>query len=251
MIDAVALTTDAWTSLAEHSYITGTCHVINDDIILCSFVLETIEVKESHTSINLLEQLQTILTNWDLDNKSIVFVSDNASDISHALRDLGCYTWLGCMAHNINLIVQVGLKEECISKIIGKIKNIVKYIRQIINARNSLRAYEKSHNLPELTVVQECETRWNSCHDMIQRIIDLFGPISDTLARCDREDLMLTVPDLKLMEALVSFLNKFKSATVYLSGQLYTTSSLMKPIMEKLKKHLATNPNDHPIIKKI
>ena len=44
-------------------------------------------------------------------------------------------------------------------KNIGKIKNIVKYIRQIINARNSLRAYEKSHNLPELTVVQECETR--------------------------------------------------------------------------------------------
>ncbi|CAL4100063.1 unnamed protein product, partial [Meganyctiphanes norvegica] len=34
---------------------TVTCHVITNNIILCSFVLETIEFKKSHKSINLLE----------------------------------------------------------------------------------------------------------------------------------------------------------------------------------------------------
>ena len=45
-------TTDAWTSDAQHSYITVTCHIIDSDFKLHSFVLETFEITVRHTSEN-------------------------------------------------------------------------------------------------------------------------------------------------------------------------------------------------------
>ena len=56
--DSVALTTDCWTSLAQHSYITMTCHVIDKEMNLQSFVLDTLAMDVSHTSENLLLEVR-------------------------------------------------------------------------------------------------------------------------------------------------------------------------------------------------
>ena len=109
-VDSVALTTDCWTSIAQDSYITMTCHVIDKDMNLKYFVLDTLAMDVSHTSENLLLEVKKILNNWKISDKNIVFVSDNTSDITKALSDLGGFPWIGCMAHTIYLIVQAGIK---------------------------------------------------------------------------------------------------------------------------------------------
>ena len=75
----------------EHSYITVTSHAIDSNFKLHSFVLETFEMKISHTSENLLQEISKVLSDWKLSHKHLNFVSDNASDIMHALNDLSAY----------------------------------------------------------------------------------------------------------------------------------------------------------------
>ena len=41
----ISLTTDAWKSFAKQSYITLTCHIIDDECKLHNFVLDTTEIK--------------------------------------------------------------------------------------------------------------------------------------------------------------------------------------------------------------
>ena len=41
----ISLTKDAWKSFAKHSYITVTCHIIDDECNLQQFLLDTTEIK--------------------------------------------------------------------------------------------------------------------------------------------------------------------------------------------------------------
>ena len=42
----IGLTTDAWTSMVQQSYITVTAHIIDEDCKLVSYVLDTAEIKK-------------------------------------------------------------------------------------------------------------------------------------------------------------------------------------------------------------
>ena len=45
-VSSIALTTDCWTCLANHSYMTITCHIINEEMVLENFVLDTQGMKK-------------------------------------------------------------------------------------------------------------------------------------------------------------------------------------------------------------
>ena len=124
-INNIAFTTDAWTSIGEHSYITVTCHVIDSKFKIHSFALETFEMKSTHTSENLLNAIKNVLSDWKLSEKHITFVSDNASDIKHALKDLGNFDWLGCTAHNLNLVVKKATKVHEAHDLVVRCKSVL------------------------------------------------------------------------------------------------------------------------------
>ena len=44
-----------------------------------------------------------MIEEWDISDKHIIFVTDNASDIKRAICDLSTYKWIGCFAHTLNL----------------------------------------------------------------------------------------------------------------------------------------------------
>ena len=52
-----SLTTDAWTSKANHSCITHTVHYINEVWELCCRLLDTTEITTEHTAINVADEL--------------------------------------------------------------------------------------------------------------------------------------------------------------------------------------------------
>ena len=249
--DSVALTTDCWTSLAQHSYITMTCHVIDKEMNLQSFVLDTLAMDVSHTSENLLLEVRKILDNWEISDKNIVFVSDNASDIAKALSELGEFPWIGCMAHTINLIVQAGLKEPNVAKLISHLKSIVTFFRQSNNAANQLRKYNKENNLQNYTLIQQVDHRWNSDLDMIERQITIRTGLNQIMADLQKKDYLITAEHLIKMKKLVDLLKCFKGATEILSGQNYPTSSLILPILRRMKTHLDIKADDSKMVKDV
>ena len=76
----LSLTTDAWKSFSKQSYITITCHIIDDQGKLHEFILNTTEIKKRHTSVNLFQHIQKVLSDWGLESIEGVTLNRNNSD---------------------------------------------------------------------------------------------------------------------------------------------------------------------------
>ena len=90
---------------------------------------------------------------------------------------------------------------------------------------------------------------------MFERLKVLFFPLQETVTLKDKPHLLLTATDFALLSALTDVLAPFKSFTKILSGENYPTGSLIKPIIQKLKKYILNDapPKDYenPLITEV
>lgn len=161
-----SLTTDGWTSRNPTSYVTYTLHLVIEHQVR-SFVLATQELSEKHTAQNLTSHLAKTLSEWgiidiqtladnpneedglvDEDNpidpfssvplrelRQIVITTDNASNISKAIKDSGTQH-VRCFAHTINLGVQKFISS--ISDHLARVRAIVKFFHRSPSAAAKL-----------------------------------------------------------------------------------------------------------------
>ena len=81
----VAMTTDLWTSVATHGYITVTAHYISTEWQLMSVMLATRRVEERHTGENVASILNDIQTEFKV-KKVSALTTDNVSNMQVAAR---------------------------------------------------------------------------------------------------------------------------------------------------------------------
>lgn len=122
MSSNVSLTTDCWTNSHADSFITLTAHFINEQWQLSTLNLATGPFNERHTAENLLDFLNKELEFWQINSKTTLIVSDNASNIVSALR-MSQYDNMGCNAHKLNLIVQNSFKNSHVTVLRNKVRN--------------------------------------------------------------------------------------------------------------------------------
>ena len=65
-VESCSLTTDFWTSRAAKSYITVTCHFIDDKWPIKSYVLATYNVEASHMAKTVAHELEEIASRWKI-----------------------------------------------------------------------------------------------------------------------------------------------------------------------------------------
>ena len=70
-LSGAGVTTDGWTSLATQGYVTVTLHFIDKEWNLKSIVLETKELKGSHTAEHLKDALLCTFNDWNLSDVHI------------------------------------------------------------------------------------------------------------------------------------------------------------------------------------
>ena len=87
-------------------YVTLTCHLVDDNFELKSFVLTTTEGAEDHTSENLVTVLDAIMMDWEISDKIVGTSTDNGSNIIKAVRDIGSFS-MPCVGQTLNLAVNV------------------------------------------------------------------------------------------------------------------------------------------------
>ncbi|GMF29752.1 unnamed protein product [Phytophthora fragariaefolia] len=102
-----------------------------------------------------------------------------------------------------------------------------------------------------LRVQVDCPTRWNSCWEMLQRLIVLesslvrfFAYLGSSPGRVEfagMEDKLWRpkASDWLTIKCLTSLLAPFGAATTALSGQQYPTMALVVPILHSVRKHLS------------
>lgn len=85
---SVACTSDCWSSLSQHSYITINAHIIDDLWCPNLYTLTTHEMEESHTAVNLAHQLEDTFDKWEIGRNVMTVVTDNARIIVNAVNSL-------------------------------------------------------------------------------------------------------------------------------------------------------------------
>jgi hypothetical protein len=118
-VSHVSMTCDLWSFRANKSFLTVTCHFIDNDYKMRCTVLSTNKMDINHTSENIATEINLIIKDWDIVNKVVTIVTDNSSSMIIACQILKI-SHLPCFAHTINLVVQDLLKLKEVVCVIKK-----------------------------------------------------------------------------------------------------------------------------------
>lgn len=215
-IEYVAITFDAWTSVATESYVTVTCHFVDKDFCLKSAVLSTKPLPEvNHTAHNLSEALKAIFSEWEINEKITCIVSDNANNMISTCNLLQ-KRHMPCFAHSLNLVVQDCLPG--VSGILKRVKIIVTYFKSSYVAMDT---FKKEQNTKEpLKLLQEVPTRWNSSFYMIERVIKTNEALNRSLLQLRSAPAPLSLEELTILYDIQKVLSCFEEATKKIQGCL-------------------------------
>lgn len=107
-----------------------TIHFTDDDFNLMTMLLKCALFNETHTSANLAAELNSVSEEWGVDKKVMLAVSDNAANITNAIKNGTGWKFLGCYAHTLNLVVRDALNAQLmITDIINKVTIIVTHFK--------------------------------------------------------------------------------------------------------------------------
>ncbi|KAE9523138.1 hypothetical protein AGLY_016452 [Aphis glycines] len=243
-ISHVCITIDFWTSLANHSYLGVTCHYL-EKWCLRTRILETVEVPESHTSINIVNNLKSILKFWNIENKVSAVVCDNAANMVKAINSMDQTYLVRCTAHSIQLSINAGLQNDMVKEIINKLRKIVGHFNRSASAQNELENEQEKCGEKKHKIVQDCVTRWNSTCDMIDSVLKCKNSINNIISKNKKIDKwFISSVEFKNMKDLLKLLEPFKIVTEVLGGENYTTASIAHRLIKSLLNTLKVSEID-------
>ena len=240
-INYIAITTDTWTSIATESYVTATCQFIDANFKLETAVLSTRHLNKAYTSQNLADTMLEIFKEWQISDKVVCVVTDNAANMVKMVEILKI-KYLPCFAHTLNLVLQENLNLESIKSILNRCREIVTYMKRSStatemfkeeqnkdqknkNERNKLSDKENPRKL-----IQDVLTRWNSALYMLSRIIETKDSINQVLLKLKKAPSPLSMEDIIILSDMKECSEVFEIGTTKVSGAQYVTISLIVPI---------------------
>ncbi len=156
--EALALTTDGWTSLATHAYVTVTAHCISDLWELDSYVLCTKELRGSHTAAHVAESSSSTLDELDISREVVVAVTtDNALIYVNAIRNLGICN-VPCWAHTLNLAVRKGLEVKAVDTALSRLKQTAAHFGRSPSDTCLLEEKQELLGLKKERLINDCVT---------------------------------------------------------------------------------------------
>nr|XP_017024329.1 zinc finger BED domain-containing protein 4-like isoform X1 [Drosophila kikkawai] len=239
-----AFTCDAVTiPNSTRSFLTITAHFIANDS-LNAICLAASRMDQSHTSDYVSFLLEETCAEFQIDAiKWTTLTTDSASNMKCASKlFLGVNKHVPCFAHSINLVVDATIKEiSSFSTIVDKIKRVVMHFKHSPAMMDQLRKAQTNEGTPEgkiKTLIQNVDTRWNSCLDMMESFSGLANKVALILLQKSERvkglPEMLNVSELTICRDLCSLLQPFKKATEQISGENYVTVSLVIPLISML-----------------
>lgn len=184
----------------------------------------------AHTADNIRAELKDVLQDWNIYNKVVLVVSDNAANMVKAIGDeFGKDKHVGCFAHSINLVAIKVTEDPSVSSLIKKVKSIVTFFKSSVKSADALR------QATSLKLIQSVDTRWNSMYYMLERFLllaDKIGPITLSQDKCPS---MITAQDINTIKEVIIILKPLEGITKDISGDSYPTASRIIPLVNILK----------------
>lgn len=180
----VSITVDFWTSYEQISYMSVTCHWIDENWCFQKVLLDICHIPYPSGSNEIYHSLVKVLKMYNIENKVLSCTHDNSQTAMHACHSLkedldgqkvGPFCYLPCAAHTLNMIIEDGLRTT---------KPIISKIREFVLEINS--SSEISDDFIQLTTVYQegswkfpldASTRWSGNYgmlDIVCKVNDFF-----------------------------------------------------------------------------
>ncbi|CAB4027116.1 zinc finger BED domain-containing 1-like [Paramuricea clavata] len=203
---------------------TVTCHFIDGSWQLENCVLETSHLRVAHTAENIAAELKRIAQEWNISEKVVALVTDNAANAVAAARLTG-WKHIPCFAHTLNLIVKGALEADP-----GMVA-----LKKNCKASDKLREIQRQLGLTDKKLIQDVDTRWNSTFYMFERIVEQHDPVTTTLCLQSKGEMCLSNEDIELIKKVLDLLRPFEVATVEMSAEKFVSVSKIIPIARSLQ----------------
>ncbi|XP_047532135.1 E3 SUMO-protein ligase ZBED1-like [Vanessa atalanta] len=234
--DTICITLDFWTSRKTESYLAVTGHYINREFELKTILLDCCSFPGHHTAVNIAAELRLILDDYNLAHKVNFAVSDNAANVTNAVKDHLGWKHYGCYAHSLNLVLQDSV--EIFNDSLTKVKKIVAFFHKSTSASEKLNQQQVLKNKTPKRLIQSVDTRWNSTYFMIKRIIELKDEVKITMALLNNNLPIISEEEWSLFSDLNCILKPFDEITACMSGEKYVTASDVIVVTRILKHSL-------------
>lgn len=232
-LESITFTADMWTSRANQGYISLTCHYMTQGFAMKAFTLACTHMPESHTAVNIQSCLTAIVQEWapNLNSVPVYVVTDNGRNIRAAVRQME-WTPLQCMGHTFQLAIKDAKDETpAVSLLCKKARAIVGHYKHSAQATQRLKDCQRRMELPSTSLIQDVDTRWNSEHAMLSRLVQLKDAVSLEMATSETSVTCLSGSEWNAAESLVQILKPIADATIDLGGQKYGTLSSAIPFL--------------------
>lgn len=236
----ISLTTDAWTSGQNLSYMCLTAHFIDENWVLHKRIINFCPLA-GHSGHLIGRGVEKCLIDWGL-KKIMTVTVDNASSndlaVDYLRRRLnhwessildGKFLHIRCVAHIFNLVVKDGLKDMDSS--IVKVRTIVKYVRSSPARLQKFKSCVEEEKIESKSLVcLDVETRWNSTYLMLESAVKFKKAFDNLIIRdssCYKEMMKVSGgpndEDWRRVSHFLPILKIFYDATLMLSGSRYVT----------------------------
>lgn len=239
-IQSVVLTTDCWTSTANDSYISLSAHYITSSLKMITTTLATEHFADRHTGENIKNKIESVMANWDIEDKTTAIVHDNAANMNLASSLSDKWRPIPCTAHTLQLAVNHALDKSGVNAVVSSACRLVSHFRHSTVATTALHKEQERMNLPQKKLMLYCKTRWNSAYDMLLRLKEnrwvVSAVLSDprTTKPSQAKSLELSNEQWHIINSICPVLEPLKLATVMLSSEENVTVSVVLPIIAGL-----------------
>ena len=225
-------------------------HYIDSDYVLCSHLLETKEITQAHTGMNIAEEIKGIMGEWSLslDHVSAV-TTDNASNMVLAMKTLE-WTRIPCFSHSLQLAVENALKLSQVSHALARCRRLVSHFHHSAKSAYLLRQKQVDLHQEQLCLICDVQTRWNSSYYMAERIILMQQQLSATLYAIRKGDLMPSDSKFIILEEFIATMKPIVEITEAIGREKWVTISTVRPLLHKLlEDYLNCKPLDSKLKK--
>ncbi|XP_034555580.1 zinc finger BED domain-containing protein 1 [Notolabrus celidotus] len=226
--DNMVLTCEAWSYRAEDSFLTVSCHFVDNLGKLRSYMLSTICLFGDQSADNIENHLCAIMEDWGLKEKVHCVVSAILPKLKGVRKN-----WMDmpCFADTVDMIFKDLMREDELSGVFRKCQNMVRFFKLDPEAEEKLREIQIKLNKIEGELSLSCGDHWLLWLDMLEGLIKQSDTMGMVCAQKMKTDLILDKNDTEKVKSIISALTPLKTAMSIMERRGFQSVSVVLPLL--------------------
>ncbi|CAJ1059561.1 zinc finger BED domain-containing protein 1 [Xyrichtys novacula] len=223
--DDMSLTCESWSYRAEDSFLTVSCHFVDNLGNLKSYMLSTVCLFGDESADNIKSHLKAIMEAWGVKEKVHSVVRASLPQLKRVPVN---WMVMPCFADTLNVVFKALMSEEDLDGVFRKCQNIVKFFELDPEAEGKLR------DIAEEELNLYCGDRWLLWLDMLEGVMKQREAMVVVFAQKKKIDLILNEDETVKVQNIISALIPLKRATAMMKTEGFQSISVVLPVLMKL-----------------